>query len=172
MRAAFNRPPGELGDVGELYVSLSERLERIVGMDVRAPRAVIEDACQFAWGRLWHHRDRVARDTALSWLATTAIHEAFKLLAGQARCLSLEDTIERSGEGPLTAHAPAVEEVLDHRVQLEMVRSLSERQQRLLWLHALGFSYAEIAASTGSTTRTVERQLLRGKRKLRSLAAD
>lgn len=172
MQPAVNPPAGELGDVGELYDSLSERLERIVGMDVRAPRAVIEDACQFAWGRLWHHRDRVRRDSVLSWLATTAIHEAFKLLAGQTRCLSLEDTIDRSGEGPLTALAPAFEDVLDHRARLEMVRSLSERQQRLLWLHALGFSYAEIAASTGATTRTVERQLLRGKRKLRRMAAE
>lgn len=172
VRASLSPATGELGDIGELYASLSDRLERIVGMDVRAPRAVIEDACQFAWARLWHHRDRVRRDTALSWLATTAIHEAFKLLAGQARCLSLEDTIERSGEAPLTPHAPAVEDVLEDRARLELVRSLSERQQRLLWLHALGFSYGEIAASTGSTTRTVERQLLRGKRTLRSMAAE
>ncbi|MBV8942660.1 MAG: sigma-70 family RNA polymerase sigma factor [Solirubrobacterales bacterium] len=163
---------GDLGDIGELYASLSAHLERIVGMDVRAPRPLIEDACQFAWVRLWHHRDRVRRDSALSWLATTAIREAFKLLRGQARCLSLEETIERAGEGAFATHACALEEVFEHRIRLDLLGSLSERQQRMVWLHGLGFSYEEIAATTGCTTRTVERQLLRGKRTLRATAVE
>lgn len=163
---------GDLGDFGELYASWSGRLERIVGLDVRAPRPLIEDACQFAWGRLWRHRDRVRRESALSWLATTAIHEAFKLLRGQARSLSLEDAIESSGESVVPVHGPAMEELLEHRTRLDIVRSLPERQQRLLWLHGLGFNYDEIAARTGLTRRTVERQLLRGKRNLRSIAAE
>lgn len=162
----------DVADIGELYALLSARLERIVGMDVRAPRPLIEDACQVAWVRLWRYRHRVRRDSALSWLATTAIHEAFRLLRGQARFLSLEETIERTGEGGVATHTPALEEVFEHRARLELLSSLSERQQRLVWLHGLGFSYEEIAATTGFTTRTVERQLLRGKRRLRSTAVE
>ena len=45
MRAALTRATSDVGDVAELYASLSVRLERIVGMDVRAPRPLIEDAC-------------------------------------------------------------------------------------------------------------------------------
>lgn len=72
----------------------------------------------------------------------------------------------------MPAHAPPAADLYELRTRLEGIRSLSQRQQRLLWLHGLGFSYAEIAARTGSTTRTVERQLLRGKRKLRGMAME
>ena len=161
-----------VGDVGELYASLAGRLERIVGMGVRAPRPVIEDACQVAWGRLWDQRDRVRRETVLPWLVTTAIHEALRLVRGEARCLSLERALEESGERAVPAHAPAAAEICEERARLEAIRTLPERQQQLVWLHGFGFSYGEIAASTGSTMRTVERQLLRGKRKLRRLAED
>src|SRR5437763_2071052 len=73
------------GDVGELYSALSGRLEQIVRGGVCGSDAVIEDACQFAWSRLVHHGDRVRHDTALGWLAKTAVREAFKLTRRQAR---------------------------------------------------------------------------------------
>src|SRR5438477_9511126 len=85
-----------VGDVGELYGLLAGRLEQIVRLDVRAPDVVIEDACQFAWSRLLHHRHRVHRETALSWLARTAVHEAFKLLRRDRRELSLEAAAEEA----------------------------------------------------------------------------
>lgn len=163
---------GRLGDFAELYASLSARLERIVGMDVRASRPLIEDACQFAWDRLWLHREHVRRETALPWLVTTAVHEALRLLRVQAGSLSLEGEIEEWGDGAVPAHAPPAADLYELRTRLEGIRSLSQRQQLVLWLHGLGFSYAEIAARTGSTTRTVERQLLRGKRKLERMAAE
>lgn len=172
MRTGVDRARSDAGDVAELYASFSERLERIVGMDVRAPRPLIEDACQSAWDRLWLHRQQVHRETALSWLVATAIHEALRLLRVQGRLLSLEREIEELGDGAVPSHAPPAADLYELRSRLDGIRSLSQRQQRLLWLHGLGFNYAEIAAHTGSTTRTVERQLLRGKRKLRSMAGE
>ena len=169
---ALSEAPHDRCDVGELYASLSEQLERIVGTDIRAPWPVIEDACQFAWWRLWRRREHVARDTALPWLVTTASHEALRLLRGQDGLLSLEQAIEESGDGAVPVHALTAADVFELRTRLETMASLSARQQRLLWLHGLGFSYAEIAACTGSTARTVERQLLRGKRTLRRLVAE
>ena len=83
-------------DVDELYRALAGRLERIVRFDVRAPEPVVEDACQFAWSRLVDHCDRVRRETALSWLATTAVREAVRLIRRQARELSL-DAARRAG---------------------------------------------------------------------------
>ena len=169
---ALREAPEDRCDVSELYASFSERLERIVGTDVRAPRPVIEDACQFAWGRLWRKRDHIRREAALPWLITTAIHEALRLVRGQDGLLSLEQAIEESGDKAAPAHTLTAVDVLELRTRLQAMASLSPRQQRLLWLHGLGFSYAEIAMRTGSTTRTVERQLLRGKRTLRRLAAE
>jgi len=157
-------------DIGELYGVLAERLAQIVRTDVRAPEAVIEDACQFAWTRLVHHAGRVQRDSALSWLAKTAIHEAFKLIRREHRELSLEAAIELAGEIAPRVRVLEPDQVVDSRQRLACIQSLPERQQRLLWLHALGLTYAEIALHTGCTPRTVERQLLRAKRTLRALA--
>ncbi len=159
-------------DVGELYRALSGRLEQIVRLDVRAPDAVIEDACQFAWSRLVHHSGAVRRESALSWLAKTAIHEAFKLIRREDRELSLDAAIEQAGDAALRTGAPGPDELLENRERLEAIRCLPERQQRLLWLHALGLSYAEMALHTGCSPRTVERQLLRAKRTLRLVAAS
>jgi hypothetical protein len=61
-------------------------------------------------------------------------------------------------------------ELVEWRDALGTLGSLPERQQRLLWLHAAGLSYAEMARHEGVTLRTVERQLLRGKRAARTLA--
>jgi RNA polymerase sigma factor (sigma-70 family) len=65
---------------------------------------------------------------------------------------------------------PGPEEVFERRERLASIRLLPERQQRVLWLHALGLTYVEIARHTGYTTRTVERQLLRARRAAREAA--
>ncbi len=155
-----------VGDVGELYGLLSGRLEQIVRLDVRAPDAVIEDACQFAWSRLLHHRDRVHRETVLSWLVRTAVHEALKLLRRHRREISLDAAAEETDpEMPGLGATPV--ELIECRERLAELGRLTERQQRALWLHALGLSYAEIARYEGCTTRTVERQLLRARQRIR-----
>ena len=163
-------PPGA-GDVGELYCALSNRLERIVRLDVRASDPVIEDACQFAWSRLVYHRDRVSRDKALAWLARTAVHEAFRLIRRERRECSLDAALEQLGEADVDPTTAGPQELLEQRERLGAIRRLPERQQRLLWLNGLGLSYAEMAAYTGCTTRTVERQLLRAKQRMRHVAA-
>jgi RNA polymerase sigma factor (sigma-70 family) len=154
-----------LGDLAELYGLLAKRLEQIVRVDVGAPDAVIEDACQFAWSRLVHHRQRVQRETVMGWLARTAVHEAFKLRRRDRRELSLDATSEQA-LAVATSCAPP-EALAESRERLREVGRLPERQQRVLWLHALGLSYAEIADREGCTVRTVDRQLLRARKALR-----
>ena len=149
-----------VGDVGELYGLLSARLEQIVRLDVSAPDVVIEDACQFAWGRLLHHRERVHRETVMSWLARTAVHEAFKLVRRHGRELPLEAAAEE------TAPSTPVE-LFELRERLAELGRLAPRQQRAVWLHGFGLSYAEIARHEGCTIRTVERQLLRARQRIR-----
>jgi RNA polymerase sigma factor (sigma-70 family) len=158
-------------EIGELYARLAAPLERIVRSDIRAPEPVIEDACQFAWSRLVHHAGRVRREAVLAWLARTAIREAFKLIRREDRELSLEETIALSSESLQPRGAPGPEELSVWRDRLDSIGTLPERQQRLLWLHLLGLSYAEIASHTGYSERTVERQLLRAKRAVRAAAA-
>jgi RNA polymerase sigma factor (sigma-70 family) len=167
-----------VGDVGELYGTLARRLEQLVRLDVRAPDAVIEDACQFAWSRLVIHSGRVSSEGALSWLATTAVREALKLLRKNSRELSLDASLDVSGSASASRSAsaspfaapspiPGPHEALEFRERLLALRCLPQRQRQMLWLQGAGLSYAEIATATGCTTRTVERQLLRAKRALR-----
>jgi len=151
-------------DVGELYGSLAGRLEQIVRLDVRASDAVIEDACQVAWCRLLHHSHRVHRETVMAWLARTAVHEAFKLARRDRRELSLNAVLEH-GDEPAWAIAPATpEQLFDYRERIEQLCRLPERQQRVVWLHAFGLSYTEMAAHEGITRRTVDRQLVRARK--------
>jgi RNA polymerase sigma factor (sigma-70 family) len=160
-----------LGDVDELYRLLAPRLRQIVRSHVRASETVIEDACQIAWSRLLRRSDHVCRETVLSWLATTAVREAFKLSRRDRRELSLDAELERAGELPLASGTPGPAEVVELRERLGEVRRLPERQQRLLWMHAAGLTYVEIADRTGDSLRTVERQLLRAKGRLEREAA-
>lgn len=147
-------------ELADLYASHARRLEHIVRSDVAASESVVEDACQFAWGRLVHHAGRVRSERALSWLATTAVREARRQHRRASREAPLESELERPGQ-----LSPA--QLVEQRDRLAAVRALPERQQRMVWLHAFGLSYGEIAVSQECTVRTVQRQLLRGKRALR-----
>jgi RNA polymerase sigma factor (sigma-70 family) len=152
-------------DIGELYDLLAGRLEQIVRLDVRAPDVVIEDACQVAWTRLVHHRDRVHREAVMSWLARTAVHEALRLVRRGRRELSLESAAEQTA--PALSSGAGPDAVVEQRQRLGEIRVLPERQQRVLWLHALGLSYTEIAEHEACTVRTVERQMLRARQGIR-----
>ena len=76
------------GDVGELYSALADRLEQIVRLDVRASDAVIEDACQVAWVRLLHHRQRVHRETVMALARADGGREAVGCCAGTGASLA------------------------------------------------------------------------------------
>src|SRR5437588_9963338 len=119
------RGPAEEDDLDQLYRAISRRLERIVRLAVQAPDPVIEDACQFAWSRLVHHRTRVRRETALPWLVKTALHEAFKLLGRDRRERSLDAELEDRGELDTPDLRPGPFDLLEQREQLSRLTSLS-----------------------------------------------
>lgn len=162
---------GQMGEVAALYARSADMVRGQVGSEVTASDAVIDDACQFAWIRLLHHRHRVGPERAVSWLITTALHEVFKLVRRDGHDLSLEQLLEEGGELRLNRVAPAPEETVGARFRLELLRELPERQERLIWLQGLGFGYPEMAAETDMTVRTVERQLMKARRSLRLLEA-
>ncbi len=160
-----------VAEIGDLYVAYAARLAQIVRFNVRAPETVIEDACQFAWTQLLHHRARVRRDAVRAWLTRTATHQALKLVRREDRELSLDAILEPAHALARAGLTGTLEELIEQRARLESIGRLPQRQQRLVWLHGLGFSYSEMARDCGYTPRTVERQLLRGKRRLRSVGA-
>jgi len=159
-------------ELAALYAGLSGPLRQIVRLDVTAPEVVIEDACQFAWGKLVRRGDHVQRDAALAWLVTTAVREACRLLRRAQREVSLDELLETeseppSAESPLEPHGLA-----EARERLATIKRMPPRQQRMVWLQAIGLDYEEMAAYEGCTRRTVERQLMRAKRTLRCAATQ
>jgi RNA polymerase sigma factor (sigma-70 family) len=134
---------------------------------VRAPEAVVEDACQFAWDRLLRHRGRVDREKVLGWLVATALHEALKLVDRAARDLSLEAAIEQGTDVATLRVARPPHKLVEDRERLASLSVLPHRQQTALWLYGLGLSYDEIARCQGSTAHAVEHRLHRARNALR-----
>jgi RNA polymerase sigma factor (sigma-70 family) len=161
---------GSLEEVAELFAEQASRVRRLVRAGVRAPEPLVEDACQLAWVRLFQHRARVRRDTATAWLVRTAIREAMKQMHRVARELSLDALSEEPGDRPAPSTPALLDDLMEQRERLEAIRILPERQQRLVWLQGLGLTYTEMAGQTGTTRRTVERQLLRARRTLATQA--
>jgi len=161
-----------VGDEAQLYRSFAARLESTVRTQVHAPREVIEDACHHAWTQLINHGDSVSRDAAFSWLATTALRHAWKLNRREHRELSLEAPAANLGELQFPSPLPEPAQRLEFREQMRELGDLPERQRRFIWLRAVGLSYIEMAAYTGDTVRTVERQIARASERMRQLEAD
>jgi RNA polymerase sigma factor (sigma-70 family) len=127
---------------------------------------VIDDACQFAWSRLVQHRRRIEPGGAQAWLVRTAAREAVKQIRRQRRDVSLEALLEAAGDEFEPCGTQTFAELIDRRDRLAAIHALPERQRRLIWLQGLGLSYREMARETGATERTVERQLMRARRRL------
>jgi RNA polymerase sigma factor (sigma-70 family) len=148
-------------DVDAIYSRYAEDLRRIVRKNLTLTDDVLDDACQFAWSTLLIARPRLAAGVELRWLVTTATREALRLMR------------IRRGETPWSeprtdgAGPDSTLESVELRGRLAEVKYLSPRQQQIVWLHGLGYEYREISAVTGATPRTVERQLMKARRKLR-----
>ena len=84
------------GDEDELYRRHHRDLQRAVARAVRAPRELIEDACQTAWTILL--RSQPDRDAIFAWLRVVAIHEAYRLSAIDRRDAQLERLAPSDGD--------------------------------------------------------------------------
>jgi RNA polymerase sigma factor (sigma-70 family) len=156
------------GDEAEIYRTLSPRVLALVRSQVTTSAENVEDACHFAWAAFLRRSDEVEHAAALSWVATTAVHEAYKLIRKQQRAVSLDQALESEAVPP-TLHAAAPAERAEQRERLDLVRRLPDRQRRIVLLQAAGLSHEEIARATGDTRRTVERQLYRARNTLAGL---
>lgn len=156
--------------VALLYAELAPNVRRIVASNLAAPSGVVEDACQVAWSRLITHRAEVRDGAELGWLVTTATRVMLRTLHARRREVSYE----------IEAEAGELWQRVDPRQRADLrselsdrlgeLRALTPRQRQLLSLRGIGYGCAEIAARTGDSERTVERQLIRGRRRLRQAA--
>lgn len=176
MSGLDRRPPtggGLRGDEGALFARHHPALLRAVRSAVRAPEALIEDACVNAWAILLRRQpDRT--ETLFGWLRTVAIHEAYALSRQQRRTTSLErpDAPQADGHAALVEDRRTLEAAVEARRALRVLADLPERQRTTLALRVAGFRYAEIQRLRGDATYTnVNKQLVKARRQIRTLEA-
>lgn len=166
--------PARSGQIALLYRRHASTVYRLVNGLVGGSPGVIEDACQTAWARLCAHEEvDVERPGALRWLTVTATREGWKRarhprehpIGGWLADEEHESELpEPAGDSPDPCELMIAHE--KHGVRAELLSQLTPRERRYLGLQAIGLSYEEIAEATQSTMRTVERQILRARRKL------
>lgn len=150
-----------------MYAELSPQLLRILSKNLTAPEGLIEDACQVAWSALIQNRETIEPGGELGWLSTTASREALRQLRARRHEVSYEEEQEEDEElSEMLDPAPSPERVVELRERLAEIHALPVRQRQMLWLHGIGYHYEEISERTGDSIRTVERQLLRAKRRV------
>ncbi len=159
-------------DMEALYAELQPRLARILATNLEAPGWLIEDACQTAWGSLLISRPQLEPGTEIGWLATTATRVALRLLRRERRSEPIGEAVEPTRLDDYRQLAPGPEHTLEMRERIAEVRQLPVRQARMVLLHGFGYEYEEIAATTGDTRRTVQRQLTRARQRLAKFADE
>jgi RNA polymerase sigma factor (sigma-70 family) len=155
------------GDEDELYRRYHRELHRAVARAVRAPRELIEDACQTAWLILL--RRQPDRCSVFGWLCVVAIHEAYRLAAIDRRDARLERLRGEDGDWhEIIPDRHSLGEAVDAFEALRLVAALSERQRRDLTLKVTGYTYKEIAQLTGGRTYTnVNKSLVKARTRIR-----
>jgi RNA polymerase sigma factor (sigma-70 family) len=158
------------------YAENQARLRRLVGRYSHANRHAVEDACQIAWAILVRRADIPLDGRGFAWLRTVALTTGLRGTAARdipagGFLPAARGADPRELPEPTADQGDPLELVLasEHHEELHTkLLTLTERERRYLALQAAGLSYREIAAiETGVSLRTIERQILRGRRKLK-----
>jgi DNA-directed RNA polymerase specialized sigma24 family protein len=168
-------------DIAELYHRHHRDLERAVTAAVRAPREVIEDACQNAWAIMLRSRPR--RATWFAWLKVVAIRQAWEQCARlrsekpAGAFISPHASEVGAGEYPDppadTVDVPdQVAERIQHLQRLTDLAAIKPNDRRTLYLIGLGYRYSEIMQITGASYTAVNRRITEGRRALRKLERE
>jgi RNA polymerase sigma factor (sigma-70 family) len=161
--------------IADLYNVYAARLVALVSARIRAPSAIIEDACAMAWETLLTRTHvSLQRDSVRGWLLRVAEREALRLVGDQQRQRpsgtfdtdhgdTLPQPVDLNAD---TAHL-ATERMTDDQRRTDLA-ALKPAQQRALVLHAAGYTYDEIADLTASTRTAVNRRITEGRAALRT----
>jgi RNA polymerase sigma factor (sigma-70 family) len=166
--------------IAAFYARHADRIRRTVAAVVHASVETIDDACQTAWAILLRRDDVSLDDRGVNWLITVAIRQAWQL-ASSSRETPVGTFQGVPGDNddvpePADRLATDTDEQALSRIQAAEcaidLQSLKPRERRELYLKALGYSYREIAQMTGSTYTAVNRRLVEGRARLRTLQAE
>jgi DNA-directed RNA polymerase specialized sigma24 family protein len=168
-------------DIAHLYRRHHRDLQRAVAAAVRAPRELIEDACQNAWTIMLRSQPR--RATWIAWLRVVAIHQAWEQCARSrnerpAGSFMSPDVNEigpyEYPDPPADARdiSDQVADRIEHVKRLADLASIKPNDRRTLYLRGLGYRYTEIMEITGASYTAVSRRITEGRRALRKLERE
>jgi hypothetical protein len=141
----------ENGD--ELYRRHRRDLQHAVAREVRAPRELIEDACQNAWMIILRAQPHCR--CAFAWLRVVAIHEAYRLMSiERQQQTTLADVAAQSEHLLDVVHRRPLDDAVEALEALRHLAALPERQRTDLALKIAGYSHKEIQARTPGRTMT------------------
>ena len=122
----------------------------------------------YAWLQLLGHElDEPSMST--SWLTTVAIREAVRLDRDQKRTVPTREHAAIFDQAdPRDPYA--ARDLLSYANAVIQEAGLTARQLQMISLQLWGLTYEQIAANTGASRRTVERQVLRARGKLAEAA--
>jgi DNA-directed RNA polymerase specialized sigma24 family protein len=162
-------PPRPERDGDALYRAHHRELHRAVAQVVRAPRELIEDACQTAWATLLQAQP--SQGSIFAWLRVVAIHEAYRLSAIDRRDARLERLCREDGDWhEVVADPRSLDDAVEALEALRALASLPERRRIDLALKVAGYSYEEIRAQTPGRTRTnVNKSLVKARAHMRRM---
>lgn len=161
-------------EVGRFYVDRSRWVAGAVANRVRtSDETVIEDACSFAWVKLLGRPDIELNDRGAEWIITVATRQGWRLARVDREVPS--GAFRGETHDPFEASEPASllgdpeSRAIGHEVHARRVEAfglLTPDERRVLYLQALGYSYAEIAAALCASRARVNGRLSEGRAKL------
>jgi DNA-directed RNA polymerase specialized sigma24 family protein len=157
---------GPHDNVDELYRRHHHELQRSVAGVVRAPKQLIEDACQTAWMIMLRAEPHC--HSVFGWLRAVAIHEAYRLMAIERQATTRAFLRPRTEDVLLQLpDQRSLEDALEALDTLRLLAALPERQRTDLALKVAGYSYKEIQARTpGRTWTSVNHSLVKARARI------
>lgn len=172
-----DRPvPPPLGDETEIFLAYHPVLRAKLARAVRTSEANLDDAVAFAWSQFLLHQPDRTENRHQGWLFTVAQREAWRLHRVQrdvqlpARAEPGDDARDVIAEEP-DPRQPQ-EERLRLREAIDVLKRLPERDRRVAFLKATGYTYAEIGELTGKSPRMTDRVIRRASLRIYEVLAE
>ena len=124
--------------------------------------AEAEDAVQTLFLKLWQQRDKLDDIKNHEHYCLTSLRniciDRWRQVQRYETCEDISDIVDEVYEQPEEHDTPSIE---------EMIAKLPETQQRILTMHLLGCTNAEIEELTGMSPTTIRTTLSRARKRLR-----
>ena len=162
--------PPQQGDEQELFERYERRLRQATAYAVNTSPDIVDDACAFAWMSLLTQQPR--RETVFAYLRTIARNEALRLDGLTRKHVPIGYESE-NGDFVGVPEPPARRSDVTTKQQMlelkERLLALPAREREIVFLHAAGWRYVDIAGRLGISYTRVNQLLSRASIRMREM---